>query len=78
LKKSLTDLQLTYIDLYLIHWPVSTVDPTTNKMPPLHKTWPQLEKLHKDGLIKNIGVSNFNVQILLDLLSYAEVKPVVN
>ena len=44
----------------------------------LHQTWAELEKLVDEGLIKSIGVSNYNVQLLNDLLNYARVKPAVN
>ena len=80
LKASLLDLKLTYVDLFLIHWPIGTFDPITKelKQVPLHKTWKQMEECVNKGLCKSIGVSNFNVQLLLDLLSYAEIKPVCN
>jgi len=80
LKASLQDLGLDYVDLYLIHWSLGKPDSATGLMqqPPLHKTWAALESCVKKGLVKSIGVSNFNVQLLLDLLSYAEIKPVVN
>ncbi|KAL1934073.1 hypothetical protein VTP01DRAFT_6255 [Rhizomucor pusillus] len=42
---------------------------------PIHQTWPEMEKLVDDGLVRNIGVSNFNVQSLLELLSYCKYKP---
>ena len=45
---------------------------------PMHKIWAQMEALVDKGLVKSIGVSNFNVQLLWDLLSYARIKPVVN
>ena len=44
----------------------------------MHKLWPKMEEIYKSGKARTIGVSNFNVQLLLDLLSYAEIKPAVN
>jgi len=81
LKTSLEKLQLDYVDLYLIHWPVGKVDGKTGErlvQVPLHKTWKALEDQVKAGRVKSIGVSNFNVQLLVDLLSYAEIKPAMN
>jgi len=80
LRDSLQDLQLEYVDLYLIHWPFGDFNTETKqyKQVPLHQTWKGMETCVKKGLCKAIGVSNFNVQIILDLLSYAEIKPVVN
>jgi diketogulonate reductase-like aldo/keto reductase len=79
LKKSLQLLNMDYVDLYLIHWPMGEVkDGKLIKQVPLHKTWAKLEECVNKGLTKTIGVSNFNVQLLLDLLSYANIKPVVN
>jgi len=81
LKTSLQKLQLDYVDLYLIHWPLGKVDGKTGdvkKQVPLHKTWKALEEQVKAGRTKSIGVSNFGVQLLLDLLSYAEIKPSMN
>lgn len=45
---------------------------------PLHKVWPQMEKLVDKGLVRSIGISNFNVQMMWDLLSYCRIKPAVN
>jgi diketogulonate reductase-like aldo/keto reductase len=65
---SLKKLGTNYLDLYLIHWPK-----TLNK-----DTWRAMEKLYKEGKIKAIGVSNFKVHHLEDLLETAEIVPMVN
>lgn len=44
----------------------------------MYKTWAQMEALVDQGLVKSIGVSNFNIQLLWDMLTYARIKPVVN
>lgn len=67
--KSLKKMDLEYIDLYLVHWPV----PGKYK-----ETWKALEKLYKDGKVKAIGVSNFHIHHLEDLLKDAEIVPMVN
>ncbi|MFB5677387.1 aldo/keto reductase [Paenibacillus terreus] len=66
---SLQKLGLDYLDLYLIHWPGKDK---------YKETWKALEKLYKDGRVRAIGVSNFHVHHLEDLLADAEVKPMVN
>lgn len=66
---SLNKLGLDYLDLYLIHWPGKDK---------YKETWKALEKLYKDGRIRAIGVSNFQVHHLEDLIKDAEVKPMVN
>ncbi|MFB9829811.1 aldo/keto reductase [Lederbergia wuyishanensis] len=66
---SLKRLGLDYLDLYLIHWPVKGK---------YKDTWRALEKLYKDGRVRAIGVSNFHVHHLEDLLQDAEIKPMVN
>lgn len=68
-EKSLDKLGLDYLDLYLIHWPVKET---------YKETWKALEKLYKDGRVRAIGVSNFHVHHLKDLMSEAEIKPMVN
>jgi diketogulonate reductase-like aldo/keto reductase len=79
IKRSLANLNLDYVDLYLDHWPVSIYEKDGKRMAsPLHLLWPQMENLVKKGLTKSIGVSNYNVQLLMDLLTYCEIKPVVN
>jgi alcohol dehydrogenase (NADP+) len=79
--KSLKDLQLEYLDLYLIHWPIQirqTENGAVQAHVPLHQLWAKLEKFVDKGLVKSIGVSNFNFQLLNDLLSYARIKPACN
>mmetsp|Transcript_59799 Transcript_59799/g.68014 ORF Transcript_59799/g.68014 Transcript_59799/m.68014 type:complete len:314 (+) Transcript_59799:41-982(+) len=81
-KESLRKLKIDYIDLYLIHSPVSgTMDfekhETKLSYIPIRETWRAMEELVEQGLVKSIGVSNFNVQLLLDLFSYARIKPMV-
>jgi len=78
LKNSLKELNMEYVDLYLLHWPIGKVENNKIKQIPLYKTWAKLEECVKLGLTRSIGVSNFNVQLLLDLTSYANILPVVN
>ncbi len=66
---SLKKLGLDYLDLYLIHWPVEGK---------YKDTWHALEKLYKDKKVRAIGVSNFQVHHLKDVMISAEVKPMVN
>jgi methylglyoxal/glyoxal reductase len=68
-KTSLSKLGLDYLDLYLIHWPV--VDKYKD-------AWRALETLYKEGKVKAIGVSNFQVHHLEDVMDDAEIKPMVN
>ncbi|MDM5321451.1 aldo/keto reductase [Bacillus altitudinis] len=68
---SLNRLGLDYLDLYLIHWP----GPNTETF---KDTWRALEKLYKDGKVRAIGVSNFYIQHLEELLKDAEIVPAVN
>ncbi len=88
LEKTLKDLQLDYLDLYLIHWSVAQKKGT--EMPekdddwvsldkiPLSLTWGEMEKLYNDGLVKAIGVSNFSSKKIADLIEKAEIIPMVN
>ena len=95
-ERSLMDLGLDYLDLYLIHFPISLrfvsfdyryppgwiygnevegdsimkLDPV-----PLSETWMGMERLVEKGLVKSIGVCNYNSALLHDLMSYANIKP---
>jgi diketogulonate reductase-like aldo/keto reductase len=73
LKLSLSKLQLAYVDCYLIHWPNNL-----EAKKPFHVIWAEMESLVTKGLTRSIGVSNFGVQLLSDLLCYAKIKPVCN
>ncbi len=68
-EQSLSKLGLDYVDLYLVHWPVKGK---------YKDTWRALEKLYADGKVRSIGVSNFQIHHLEDLLGEAKVKPMVN
>lgn len=80
LKNSLSRLQLDYIDLYLDHWPSSKCynGKDNFKLISIRDLWPKMEKLVEQGLAKSIGVSNYNVQNLLVVLSICKIKPVVD
>jgi diketogulonate reductase-like aldo/keto reductase len=65
---SMNKLGLEYLDLYLIHWPGKDK---------YKETWRAFEKLYKEGRVRAIGVSNFLVHHLEDLMSTAEIKPMV-
>jgi 2,5-diketo-D-gluconate reductase A len=69
--KSLGELGLDYVDLYLIHWPVPEQDLYV-------ETWRALEKILADGRARAIGVSNFDEAQLLRLLDETDVVPAVN
>lgn len=88
--RSLRDLQLDYLDLYLIHWPFPNhhapgVDVSSrdhNAVPYIHenfmKTWRQLESLVDRGLVRHIGTSNMTIPKLQLLLRDARIKPAAN
>ncbi|MCR8658738.1 aldo/keto reductase [Paenibacillus endoradicis] len=66
---SLKKLGLEYLDLYLIHWPVAGK---------FTESWRALETLYKEGRVKAIGVSNFLIHQLEEVMKTAEIKPMVN
>lgn len=67
-ERSLEKLQLDYLDLYLIHQPYGDV----------HGSWRAMEELYKKGQVKAIGVSNFQPDRVMDMITFNEVVPAVN
>lgn len=88
LEDSLKKLQLDYLDLYLIHWPVAFKkgigfpqapdEYVPLEQLPIKDTWKSMEIAKKEGLTKHIGVSNFSVKKLEDLMAHAQDKPEMN
>src|SRR5215470_1119246 len=89
-RKSLTDLRLSYLDLYLVHWPFPNYHPpgcdvtsrSKDARPYIHaefmKTWRKMEELVDLGLVRHIGTSNMTIPKLRLLLRDARIKPVCN
>lgn len=97
IQRSLDDLRLEYLDLYLIHFPISLrYVPPDQRYPPgwfydpeavipkmqadsvsIAETWAAMEDLVSSGLCRHIGISNFGVSLIRDLLSYAKIRPAV-
>ncbi|MFT5702005.1 MAG: alcohol dehydrogenase (NADP+) [Desulforhopalus sp.] len=88
LERTLKNLQLDHLDLYLIHWPVSfRADITFPKRPdqfispeqlPIIETWRAMEKMVKKGLCRHIGVCNFSLKRLKALKDLASIQPYTN
>ncbi|XP_047307936.1 NADP-dependent D-sorbitol-6-phosphate dehydrogenase-like [Impatiens glandulifera] len=92
-KDSLKKLQLDYLDLYLVHFPIATkhtgVGTTSSALDEdgvldidvtisLETTWHSMEDLVSKGLVRSIGISNYDIYLTRDCLAYAKVKPAVN
>jgi alcohol dehydrogenase (NADP+) len=89
-EKSLRDLQLEYLDLYLIHWPFPNFHPpgcdvssrSPDAKPYIHenfmRTWRKLEELVDRGLVRHIGTSNMTIPKMKLVLRDARIKPAVN
>ncbi|WPH04098.1 Hypothetical protein R9X50_00698300 [Acrodontium crateriforme] len=92
LDQTLKNLDLDYLDLYLVHWPVPMNGNGDHPLFPKHpdgsrdldtewshvQTWKEMEKLYKGGKVKAIGVSNYSVKFLEELLPQADVIPATN
>jgi len=76
-EKTLEDLQLDYLDLYLIHWPAAAHQ-FENWQEINAETWRAMEKLHNEGKIKSLGVSNFMPHHLEPLMKTAKIQPSIN
>jgi alcohol dehydrogenase (NADP+) len=89
-ERSLADLQLDYLDLYLVHWPFPNFHPpgcdvssrSPDAKPYIHdnymRTWQQMERLVEQGKVRFIGTSNMTQPKLKLLLRDAQVKPISN
>ncbi|KAF8703257.1 hypothetical protein HU200_032048 [Digitaria exilis] len=86
LRESLQNLQMEYVDLYLVHWPMA-IKPSKPQFPikredimpmDLSGVWQAMEESHRLGLAKMIGVSNFTTRKLKELLATANIPPAVN
>jgi len=88
IRKSLQDLGLAYLDLYLIHWPIplkpnagfprTAGDFLSAAEAPIRGTWEGMEVAVNDGLTRHIGVSNFSAKKVRDLLADCKIKPEVD
>ena len=88
LKRTLQDLQVDYLDLYLIHWPVvfqpniivakKGDDYLSLDQVPIIETWQAMEDCVRDGLVRNIGVCNFSIKKLDALLAKADMPLAMN
>ena len=88
LKKTLEDLQLEYLDLYLIHWPVAfkhgvsfpskDEEYLSLEEVPIIETWEIMSEAKRQGLVKHIGVSNFSEKKLRDLMKKTSENPEMN
>lgn len=88
LEKTLADLKIDYVDLYLVHWPIaykkhvqyhtSADDFIPLREMPILDTWRKMEEMLGNGLCRHIGVSNFSIKKLEALLKDAKIKPEMN
>lgn len=88
-RKSLKNLNIEYLDLYLVHWPVTFKNDKNNPLKPIEKdftienfdcleVWKRMEELVEKKLVRSIGVSNFGIKNLNLILKNCKIKPAVN
>ncbi|MDR0954076.1 MAG: aldo/keto reductase [Rikenellaceae bacterium] len=85
LRHTLASLQLDYLDMYLVHWPLvfcegvmfpqSVADLVSLSEIPIAQTWSGMEEAHREKLTRHIGVSNFSIKKLKELLATCAVRP---
>ena len=71
---------MQYVDpsvKYPPEWYVPGANTLTLERSPIHECWAEMEKLVEANLTRNIGVANFNCQAIMDMLTYAKIKPAV-
>jgi alcohol dehydrogenase (NADP+) len=88
LRKTLKELGLEYLDMYMIHWPIplnpsavlpgSAADFLPLAEAPVYATWSGMEATARAGLTRHLGVSNFSAKKIRELLPHCEIKPEVN
>lgn len=78
IKAYIEELKIGFIDSLVIHWPVKADDEGYPEEFIIEEIWPRLEMLVASGLVKSIGVSNFNITELQRLLHIAKIKPCSN
>ncbi|KAK1551792.1 hypothetical protein Q3G72_004881 [Acer saccharum] len=87
IKTTLRNLQLDYLDMYLIHWPLKLSSQEIRQIPfpkeyispiDIKSVWEAMEETHVLGLTKAIGVSNFSSKRLDEILSFAKIPPAIN
>ncbi|MBI5530935.1 MAG: aldo/keto reductase [Candidatus Doudnabacteria bacterium] len=74
-ERSLKNLGLEYVDLYLVHWPFYNWETKENKR---KEAWKAMEEIYASGRAKAIGVCNYNIKHLEEMKTYAKVNPMVN
>lgn len=89
LKSSLRRLQLDYVDLYLVHWPLGLKYISEEKLMPMDESgnviydtttdleavWKEMERHVESGEVKNIGISNFNEKQIERIMKIAKIRP---
>ncbi len=73
-------MRLKYVDVYYMHWPLIDMDHDGKEWNhrPLEEYWQDMEECVRKGYAKHIAVSNFNGQMLADLLTFCKIRPIIN